>query len=130
MSATRAVLTALLFALAACATGGGSQDGPLVGSAGDAVREVEVQNGTGVDLRITVLYGSAQTAMGTVRAMDNRYLRLPPGATGVFRLMAEPIGGGMGSRLYSEPINLSIGQQVSWQLRATGGAYVVYGRGR
>ena len=117
----------LLVAVTACATSRGASE-PEVGSTGTAI-DINIENGTGVDLRIIALNGNIQTPLGTVRAMGSRSLRLPRGNYSTIRLMAEPMGGSMRDRLYSEPVNLAIGRRPTWQIRSTGASSVVYGQG-
>jgi hypothetical protein len=127
MGAAGLVVMLIVAIAAGCASGRGAA-GPQVGAEG-IVTDVTVENGTGVDLRITALHGNSQTQIGTVRAMGSRTLRLPPGAQDLVRLVAEPLGGSMASRLFSEPIRLAEGRRATWQIRATGSSTVVYGVG-
>jgi hypothetical protein len=116
----------LVLISAACAANR-PQQGPEVGSA-SLDRQVQVENGTRVDLRITALYGTIRTPVGTVRTMDSRSLRIPRGVPDAVRLMGEPVGGSMADRLFSEPIYLSEGRQARWIIRSNGSSHVDYGR--
>ena len=114
----------LLALFAAGCSSNRAQEGPQVGP-GAVERSIAVENGTSVDLRIAVVTGPRRLMIGTVRARGNRTMALPRGTTGSFQLMAEPTGGGgMTSRLFSEPIQISNADRATWEIRSTGSSAV------
>jgi hypothetical protein len=119
------MLGLVLLATAACSSNPRAA-GPEVGNAG-LIQQVDVDNGTSVDLRIIALYGNLQIPIGIVRARQSRPMRLPAGLPSSFRLIAEVDGGG--GRLFSEPISATDTRRPTWEIRSNGSASVVYGRG-
>lgn len=114
--------TLLVFlALLAVGCSSNRQSGPQVGP-GAIARDIYVENGTSVDLQISVVSGTLRTQAGTVRARGNRSIRLPRGITTSFQLLAEPLGGG--GRLVSPPILISDASRATWEIRASGSSAV------
>jgi hypothetical protein len=123
MSIQRGIIIGCL-ALATGACAGNRPAGPQVGREAPG-REITVENWTGTDLQVYVLYGGDYTMLGRVRALGSKVLRLPDAAGGEVRLVTQPIGVWETHHL-SEPIHVAFDQRVTWQLRATGGSSVTY----
>ena len=114
MKALHSILAAAsMVAFSACAPGA-TMDGPAGPQKGVQQATVRVQNQNWQDMVVYLVRGTTRTRLGTVTAMNSQTFRVPRaslGASGLVRLMADPIGGG---RAYtSEVLTVRPGQRVS-----------------
>lgn len=124
MSVRRFLILVLLFStIVGCSS---RRNGPRVGRE-PPQRTIAVENWTASDFRIFAVYGGDLTMLGTARAMGTTTVRLPVTAPGSIRLLAMLLGAVSSDPQHiSEPVHLSEGQRIKWQLRATGGSAITY----
>lgn len=114
------LVAAMAVVAAGCATGGEEAYQAPAGDGFDVV--INVENDQWYEMRIFVEGGiGAQKILGNVPARSSRTFTLPRqlvGSASELRLIADPRGSAR--QIISQPLDMSRGHNVQWQLQSSG----------
>jgi hypothetical protein len=119
MSSKPSALFAAVLLMTGCAANGSLavEETP----APEARQTIHVENGMPETLRVFALVGGAETSLGRVPADGEATLPLRIPTAGRMRLVARPSTNLTNRSHVSEPIEITPGQRVTWQLRFSPG---------